>query len=397
MEQIFTAEELARIDAYHFPRYVWSALSPVLYLLVLGLMSWRVAAPLYRLAQAASTRLAQRLAFMRRLPVLRAGPALLEKLWGGPGWAAALLFAVMQIGLLVVLWFPADVYFGYVREHRFGLSNYTAESFATDYAKSLALTLVATSFLALGVFGLARRLRYWWLVLGVIAGGLLLVSTAIDPYRSRLLFTQHSLEPGTLRSRIEGLMQEAKIEVGDILVEKTSRASIRVQAYFAGQGRTRSIVLNDTILEAMTEDELLAAIAHEAGHVHQPNWYKHLGSAFALLGFLYVVHRIFRRAQQSSWFGDADYADIRTLPGLMLAFYLLTTLARPVSGYFSREREHEADRFAVTLLGQSESFRGMLIKAAKLNLMDPDPPRWTIWRGASHPSIRERLEATHAR
>jgi STE24 endopeptidase len=189
------------------------------------------------------------------------------------------------------------------------------------------------------------------------------------------------------------LMERAGIPFADVRVEETSVASRRVQAYFAGQGPTRTIVLNDVILKELSEEEILAAVAHEAGHVHEPKWPGRIASSLMLLALLFAIDRLLRVSAARGWFGTTRFADIRTLPLLSLLVFFVFLLGRPVAGAFSREREREADRYALRLTGDVESFRRMLVKAARVNKMDPEPPRWVVLKGMSHPPIGERLAA----
>jgi STE24 endopeptidase len=286
---------------------------------------------------------------------------------------------------------PVNIYFGYVLEHRYGMSTATPLRYAVNELKDIGVQVLAVSALVLGLYGLARRIRRWWLVLGVPAALLMLVGSALDPYRSRIWFEQTPLEGGPLRENISALMHRADISFADVLVEKTSVVSRRVQAYFAGQGPTRTIVLNDVMLREFTPEEVLAAVAHEAGHVNEPKWPARIASALALVGLLFLIDRLLRRAAERQWFGATRFADIRTLPLLWLLVFLIFFLAGPVSGAFSREREREADRYALRLTGDTATFRRMLVKAARVNKMDPEPPRWIILKGASHPPIGERI------
>jgi STE24 endopeptidase len=167
---------------------------------------------------------------------------------------------------------------------------------------------------------------------------------------------------------------------------------VRVQAYFAGNGATRTIVLNDALLKNMTDDEVLAAVAHEAGHVREPRWPARVLSAVALFAFLGLVEWLFRRSAKRGWFGISERADIRTLPLILLVFDLSMSAAGPVSGWVSRRREWAADRFALELTRDPASFSSMLVKAARVNKMDPQPPRWLVLKGLSHPPIGERIE-----
>jgi STE24 endopeptidase len=393
MEPLFTPEQLAEIKAYHLPLYIRSAVSPAVYLGVLLLILGVLVRPFYRGAGSCAAWLSQRLAALRTAPVLRVVVQAMDRLWGEPGWGTAILFALFVDLFLELVYAPSTIYFGYVLEHRYGMSAYTPLRYAVDELKSIALEGVATSALVLGLYGLARRVKRWWLVLGIPSALLLLVSSALDPYRSRVFFEQKPLEQGPLRERITGLMARADIPFQDVLVEKTSVASKRLQAYFAGQGPTRTIVLNDVLLQELAPDELLAAVAHEAGHVHEPQWPGRIASSLALVALLFAIDRLLRSSAARGWFGTTRFADIRTLPLLWLLTFLLFFLSTPLSAAFSREREREADRYALRLTQDPDAFRRMLVKAARVNKMDPEPPRWVVLKGHSHPPIGERLAA----
>ncbi len=393
MEPIFTPEQLAEIKAYHLPHYVWSGVSPFLYLGVLGLILGVLVRPIHHRAEACADWLSQRLAFLRTAPVSRAFFKAMDLLWGESGWGTALLFALFVDLFITVLYLPANIYFGYVLEHQYGMSAYTPLRYALDELKDISLEALATSTLVLGLYGLARRVKRWWLVLGVPSALLLLVASALDPYRSRVFFDQEPLEQGPVRERITALMARADISFADVLVEKTSVASKRVQAYFAGQGPTRTIVLNDTMLREFSPEEILAAVAHEAGHVHESKWPGRIASSLALVALLFVIDRLLRQAAARGWFGTTRFADIRTLPLLWLLIFLIFSLSGPVSAAFSRERELEADRYALRLTQDPTAFRRMLVKATRVNKMDPEPPRWLVLKGYTHPPMGERLAA----
>jgi STE24 endopeptidase len=393
MEPLFTAEQLADIHAYHLPHYLRAAVNPFAQLALLVLQARLLVHPLYRAATAATVGLERRLGFLRTAPVSRAFFRAMERLWGEPGWGVAVLFALATDLFVKLVYAPVDVWFSYTLEHRHGMSNYTPGTYARDLLKGHLVAALCVAALVIGLYGLARRVRHWWLVLGIPVALLMLVSSALDPYRDLLYFDQKPLPAGPLRTRMTELMERAGIPFADVRVEETSVVSRRVQAYFAGQGPTRTIVLNDVMLKELSEEEVLAAVAHEAGHVHEPKWPGRIASSLMLLALLFTIDRLLRVSAARGWFGTTRFADIRTLPLLSLLVFFVFLLGSPVAGAFSREREREADRYALRLTGDVESFRRMLVKAARVNKMDPEPPRWVVLKGMSHPPIGERLAA----
>ncbi|MHB8878791.1 MAG: M48 family metalloprotease, partial [Myxococcaceae bacterium] len=295
--------------------------------------------------------------------------------------------------LVAAVFLPLDIYFDYFHEHRFGLSRYTPLSFAGDQLKATVVAIIPTVALAFGLFGLARRLKRWWLVLGATAAVALLASAALDPYRAQVFFKHRPLEAGALRDKITALMRQARVDFSDVVVEDSSRATVKVQAYFAGQGPTRTIVLNDSLLAGLTPEEILGAVAHEAAHTLEPRWPGRIASSLALFAFLFLVDRLLRLTASRGWLGLTRFADIRTLPLVTLLFYLASGIAKPISSAFSRERERQADLYALRLTHDPTAFRGMLVKAARINKMDPSPPAWVVVMGTSHPPIADRIAA----
>ncbi len=322
-------------------------------------------------------------------------PAALQRvaalLWGGPGLGAALLFAFAFLELFAALMFPWDVYFGFVREREFGLTPQPLSGWLTDWLKGKVVGAFFVAALTLGLFGLAKRLRWWWLVLGGVAALALVGSAAIDPYRSQLYVTQRPLEAGSLRSKLEAQLRAGGVEFSDIVVDETSGRSVRLQAYFAGRGPTRRIVLNDSLLKALDASQVAAAVAHEMGHVHERRWPNFVASGVGLIVFLALVEWLFRWSVRRKWAGITSRGDVRVLPLVVLGFDLAMLAASPLAGAHSRQRELDADRYAVALTGDAQAFRAMLWVAGKTNQMHPSPPRWYVLKGLSHPPLAERL------
>ena len=373
MDLLFTPAELAEIQAYSSTWYTWFAVRD---LFKIGLFAFVLkfgVGALHRTAQRCARWMDARLAVVRRVPVLRAFPAALEKLWGEPGWGVAVTFCLLYLLFFEIVYLPINVYLDYFHEHRFGMSNETPAKFALDRLKGLGLVSIASTLLVFGLYGLARRLRPWWLILGVVAGALLLFSAALDPWRAQVYVDQHPLEPGPLRDRVVELMSRAKVEFRDIVVEKTSESSKVVGAYFAGQGPTRTIVLYDNLLQQLGEDEILAAVAHESAHVLEPRWFRRILSSLALIAFLFGIDRLLRLAARRRWFGAERFGDIRTMPLMGMSLYALMLLTQPLTAADSRARERAADQFALELTQNPDAFRRLMINAAAHQQDRPRP------------------------
>ena len=370
-----TPSELAENKAYHAPHYTVAAVDLGVWPVLLVLGARFLTRPLFALASR-----------------VRLRSAVLARVWGDDSWATTVAFALLYFGVFAVLTLPLEAW-SYSHERAFGLSTESTGAWLLDSLKAHLLLIVAVTALAFGLFGIARRTPRWWWLVGLATSLVLVVSTALDPYRARLYVDQAPLEPGSLRTRLTEVLTRAQVPFGEIVVVNTSEKSVRVQAAFAGTGPTRTILLTDTLIASMSEAEIVAAVAHEAGHVSESRWPGRLASPLAVFGLLAFVELLFRRSQARSWFGITQRADVRVLPRVLLAFDVAMMVATPVSAAFSRERELAADRYALQLTHDAASLTSLLEKLGRINKVDPDPPRWYVLSGVTHPTIRERVEA----
>lgn len=381
MEPLFTAQELESIRAYHDPAYVAHAVDLIAWPLLLIVAARWLTRPLYRVAERFGPRVSSRV---------------LARVWGDGGWSTAVLFALLYFGTFALVTWPLDLWFGFVREKEFGLTTQSLGTFLFDGLKHQVLYVVSVSGLTFGLFGVARKTRNWWWLVGLAASVAMVGSTAIDPYRSKLYVDQTPLENGPLRSKLTQLLESAQIPFGEIVVVKTSEKSVRVQAAFAGTGPTRTILLTDTLLSAMTEAEIVAAVAHEAGHVSESRWPGRVLTPLALFALLAFIEWLFVRSAERRWFDISQRGDVRVLPVLLLVFDLVIGVASPISAAFTRERELAADRFGAELTHDPEALASLLVKVGRINKVDPDPPRWYVLSGVTHPTIMERVARLRA-
>ncbi len=374
MEPIYSSEELAQLADYLAPTYFIAAVNLVTWPLVLALFAftfWRL---------------------YPRLPLGAAqGPA--GRLWGDGTWLPTLLFALAYFFSLVLLYLPVEVWLGYVRERQYGMVHQSPGSFLWDAAKSLSLYAASIAALALGVFGVARRTKHWWWLVALASSLVFVASAALEPYGSQLYVEHSPLPAGPLRERLTGLLRRAEVPFSELRVVHTSVNSVRVQAAFGGSGPTRTILLTDTLLASMTDDEVAAAVAHEIGHVRESRGPGRVLSVLALFVLLGFWEWLFRAAARRRWFGVRTRGDVRVLPLLMLVFNLVMRVSGPVAEAVSRQRELEADRIAVELTGDPATLSSLLRKLTRLNRTDPDPPRWYVLLLSSHPPMNERLAA----
>ena len=179
-----------------------------------------------------------------------------------------------------------------------------------------------------------------------------------------------------------------------MFVEDTSRRTSHVNAYVTGIGPSTRIVLNDTALQRLPEDQILAVVGHEMGHYAENHVLVGVGVGavgsgllFALLAF--VLPRIVRKHGATARIRGLN--DLAALPLVMLTIYAINLSTAPIRSAISRELEHRADVFGLRITGLNEATARLMVGFAERDLADPDPPRLLhLWFG-THPTLKERI------
>ncbi len=314
---------------------------------------------------------------------------------GRPG-VSAVYFLLLGI-LTWLLALPLDFYGGFAVEHRFGLSTESFGGWLRDQLLGLGIGLAMGVPLVAALYWAIRRWRrLWWLGVAVALILLSVVFATLLPVAISPLFNSYQpVEDRALVERIETMARSEGVRVSDVLVEDTSRRTVKANAYFTGLGPTKRIVLTDTLLQQFTPDEVVTVVAHELGHqVHNDIWRGiAVGSLFYLVG-AYLVYRLLAPllARFRHVFGVDQVGDVASLPLLALLFSLLSFAAMPALNSYSRAVEHQADAYALELTHDNRSFISAMEKLAEVNLSDPDPPKPLEVLFYTHPSIKERIE-----
>ncbi len=305
-----------------------------------------------------------------------------------PSLAAAAGYIIAFLLLLRLLRLPFDFYRGYTLEHRFGFSAQTVAEWLADYGKSALIDLLISAAALLGLYFLITcRPEQWWLPAGAVVALFLFLSSYLYPLLIEPLFYRFTpLEDEELRQQILDLAARGGVEVEGVLVADAGRRTHKVNAYFSGIGRTRRIVIYDTLLERFTPQEVLAVIAHEMGHWKR----RHIelgiiaGAAASFVG-LYVLQLLLQKMNL--------HADIRALPLALLFFTLASLAAAPVENALSRHWEREADSIAFSLTGNRDTFVSLYRKLAQSNLSVPQPHPFLKATIYTHPPPLERIKA----
>lgn len=361
----FTDEQIARHGAYRGPAYLSFVVGVVIPLLLLVLLARGPFA-----------------AFVERV---RAVPG---------GWIvhALILGATLAILTSLVL-----VPLGLVRlaiDRAWQISTQGVWGWAGDQAKALALGAAIAAIAAAAFFAAVRAApRTWWLWGWLAFTFLTALLVFLYPVVIAPLFNRFTpLEAGPLRERVLDLGEEAGIPLDEVLVADASRRTTAENAYVAGLGATRQVVLYDTLVAAGDHDETIHVVAHELAHRREDHVVKGLllASAGLFVGFA-ALYWLSLRPGPWRWAHADGIADLRALPLLLIFLTLANLLLTPVQMGFSRRMERDADRIALELTGDPDPAVRSFRRLAFANLSDLRPPRPLVWLLYSHPPVTDRI------
>lgn len=306
------------------------------------------------------------------------------------GW----LFFFLLYLAAEVLSLPFSLYFIFRLENRYGFTTMTFRLWVADFMKKLLVEIVLFSLAALaGLWLVSYTPHFWWFWVWCFFLTLTLFVTYISPYVIEPLFNKFTpLEDVHLREQVVRLAARADINVSKVLKMDESKRSTHTNAYFTGLGRTKRIILFDTLLATMDQQEVLSVLAHEIGHWKRRHVLKGLAlvESFSLI-LLFVAHRVLQGDLLPSLFGlHHDSFFVRaTIVGFLAG--MVGFVAKPAINGLSRRFEREADRFSCNLEGEAGAMVRALVKLSKENLSNLHPhPLYAAFH-YSHPPVLERI------
>lgn len=313
--------------------------------------------------------------------------------------ASAYWLGAAFLGILVLaqalLSAPFSLYLSFRVEKRFGFNTMTARTWILDALKALFLNAALGLPLLLLLYAFMDWTGgLWWLWAAIVFSAIDIAISLLYPLLVAPLFNRFKpLEEGSLRLKIDALAERLSFKKGGVFVMDGSKRSRHSNAYFTGMGRMKRIVLYDTLLETMSEEEVLAVLAHEIGHEKKLHVLKLTGIAVAaaFLGFFIL-------GLCSLW---ADlYAAFGFRGPSRHALILVLSLASGPAGFFlspllasmSRRHEYQADAYAAAATSPA-ALGSALLKLNKENASNLWPNRlYSAWH-SSHPELRDRLAA----
>jgi Zn-dependent protease with chaperone function len=316
----------------------------------------------------------------------------------GKRWfpTVAIYFALFTI-LTFVIDLPLAYFTDFVREHAYGLSNQTAAKWWSDAAKSLAVAVIG-SVLVLWIpyLLLKKSPRRWWLWTSLASIPLLAVLLVISPVWLDPLFNKFGpMKDRALEAKILALADRAGIEGSRVFEVDKSVDTEKVNAYVAGLGSTKRVVLWDTIIKRLDERELMFVMGHEMGHYVLGHVTLEIGLGFALILIgLFSIHRLARGmiARWGDRFGFHELSDVASWPLIVLLFSVVAFVLTPAILTVGREVEHQADVFGLEITRDNHAAATAFVKLQEQNLANPRPGLlYKLWN-SSHPTLGERID-----
>lgn len=307
-------------------------------------------------------------------------------------WVISALFVLIFSSLLSLISLPVSYYSGFILEHKYDLSNESLGEWAKDQLKSFSLSLVLIVPLTLGLFFLGYTFPdLWWLYAGI----LLFVITGILSNISHLVilplfYDLEELEDEDLKERLVEMAEEHGVtKLEKVVVVKAGEKTEKANAGFAGMGKTKRLLLFDTLLEKFHPREIESVVAHEMGHYVNKDTIRFVMiSALLIFPIFYVTGLIFTRY--------ASFESIYHLPFFLLILYGLYSVIDPVTNAYSRHREKKADDFANRTINDPEATISSFKRLSDIDLAETDPSRIIEIFFYSHPSPKKRIEKAKA-
>lgn len=289
-------------------------------------------------------------------------------------------------------------YYSFRIEHRFHLSNQRLPNWAWDQFKGFALTFLISQLLVQMVYFLIRLQPQWWWVMGWALVMLLSVLLArIAPVVLFPLFYRfHALDDQELTDRLTRMSEKAGAKVRGVYEWMLSEKTRKANAALMGLGRTRRIVISDTLLATCDHDEIEAVMAHELGHHVYHHMLKGIAVQAVITFFGFWCLKLAIRWAALNWNRHYDQIDFANLPLMILVATAISVVLLPVMNAYSRFNERQADLYAWKALGSTAPFCSAMEKLAAQNLSEREPSRMVEILFHSHPAIGRRIRSARA-
>ena len=305
-----------------------------------------------------------------------------------------MLFIALFVVVSAVIDLPTDYYQGFIREHRFGLSNLTTGGWLSEQLKGLMVGVILGSFVgSLLYLGIRKSPQRWWVRAAMVTPFFILFLSVLAPVFIAPLFNKYTpLADARVRDPILSMARANSVPADNVYQFDASKQTKRVSANVSGALNTIRVSLNDNLLNRCTPQEVQAVMGHELGHYVLNHGYKGVvffsllfGAGFAFMNWFYG----WATAKWGAAWGLRGIDDFAGLPVLLAGLSIFMFLATPIRNTIIRTQEQEADVFGLNAARQPDGFATTALKLAEYRKLKPGPWEEIIY--FDHPSGYTRI------
>ncbi len=307
-------------------------------------------------------------------------------------------YIILPLYLLIVsviyylLSLPLNLYSSYILEHKFCLSQQKIVDWFKDQIKAGIIYYIITVILIAAFYYILKHYIYtWWWVISLVWIFFSLILARLTPVVIIPLFFKYKkLSDDTLRERIMNLANRMKVKILDVFEIDLSKKTLKANAAFVGIGKTKRVILADTLKDKYSYDEIEVILAHEFAHYKLKHLFKLiLVNSLATIVAFYFIFKTSNYALRL--FSLSSLLDIAALPIIFLYLVVFGIVTQPFSNYISRNLERNADTLALKVSGLREACISMLEKLEQQNLADRNPHPIIKFFFFDHPPTDERI------
>ena len=304
-----------------------------------------------------------------------------------------LIYIIIFHILSTLIGLPLGYYSRFIHEHKWGFSNYTNKTWILDQLKSFAVSFILLPIM-LGIFFwvLWKFPNIWWLVAATVTTLISIIFVTLFPVVILPIFNKYDpIEDEKLTSQLSEILLKAGLNPSGFFRQDMSRQTKKENAFLAGMGNTRRVVIADNLLEHMSLSEIKSVIAHEVGHYRFSHLPKNIAISTAQQLVIFYLLNIIMKILYPE-FLTSNINNLSLFPIFSLIMGLLSSLLfGPLNNMISRYFERQADRTSLDLYPNKDAFQKAMAGLANRNLSNAYPEWWVKLLYYSHPPIGERL------
>jgi STE24 endopeptidase len=301
--------------------------------------------------------------------------------------AVVFLFGFIIVNYIIGL--PFELYQKFKIDEAYGFNKMTAKMFVIDLLKSSLLFFILGGAVFALLSWIIQSYETWWIWGFAAMFTVAILANLLAPTFMALFNKFSPLEEGELKEKITAMMNQAGLKSDGIFVMDASKRDSRLNAFFGGLGKSKRVVLFDTLLEKLNTKELLAVLGHELGHFSHGDIWKNIG----LMGvLLFIAFYLFGHLPDALFtqMGVVPEAGVK-IAMLMLLLPLVSFVFTPFMSYVSRHNEYAADEYG-SQMGGKENLVSALMKLVTENKAFPKSHPLVIFFYYTHPPVLERLK-----